>query len=353
MSNEFYTPSGSPSTGASGASATMRAEFSAIQAGFALLPTMLGNGDLPVFVNTGGTALVAVSASSSRTKLGLGSISTQNANNVSVTGGTVIGLSQLASNNVALTGGSISGMTTIGTNNVAITGGTASGLTALGSNNIAVTGGTITGVSQLASNNVSLTGGAISATASNNITITNSAINSTTVGATAAASGSFTTLAASGTLAGAAATFSGTVTVSDTLRVNRASGPELVLNSTSAAVASAFEMWMNGVTKLRLGVSGTADDLVTGCVQYDTVLQGTFGKSIILDPGNGTIGLALKTAGVSVGGMAFGSSAAGVIAILNGTAPSSSPAGGGQLYVESGALKYRGSSGTVTTVAVA
>lgn len=44
----------------------------------------------------------------------------------------------------------------------------------------------------------------------------------------------------------------------------------------------------------------------------------------------------------------FGTSAARVIGILNGTAPSSSPAGMGQLYVESGALKYRGSSGTVT-----
>lgn len=47
----------------------------------------------------------------------------------------------------------------------------------------------------------------------------------------------------------------------------------------------------------------------------------------------------------------FGTSAIGVIGIANGTAPSSSPAGMGQLYVESGALKYRGSSGTITTIA--
>lgn len=49
----------------------------------------------------------------------------------------------------------------------------------------------------------------------------------------------------------------------------------------------------------------------------------------------------------------FGSSAVGVIGIANGTAPSSSPAGMGQVWVESGALKYRGSSGTVTTLGVA
>lgn len=49
----------------------------------------------------------------------------------------------------------------------------------------------------------------------------------------------------------------------------------------------------------------------------------------------------------------WGTSADKVIAIGNGTAPTTSPANMGQLYVESGALKYRGSSGTVTTIAAA
>lgn len=44
----------------------------------------------------------------------------------------------------------------------------------------------------------------------------------------------------------------------------------------------------------------------------------------------------------------------GVMAIANATvAPSVNPAGGGILYVEDGALKYRGSKGTVTTIALA
>lgn len=44
----------------------------------------------------------------------------------------------------------------------------------------------------------------------------------------------------------------------------------------------------------------------------------------------------------------------GVIAIANAiVAPSVNPGGGGILYVEDGALKYRGSSGTVTTIAPA
>jgi hypothetical protein len=42
----------------------------------------------------------------------------------------------------------------------------------------------------------------------------------------------------------------------------------------------------------------------------------------------------------------------GVIFLANATAaPSSNPTGGGILYIESGALKFRGSSGTVTTIA--
>jgi hypothetical protein len=44
----------------------------------------------------------------------------------------------------------------------------------------------------------------------------------------------------------------------------------------------------------------------------------------------------------------------GVIAIANVTvAPSVNPAGGGILYVEDGALKYRGSNGTMTVIAPA
>ena len=54
---------------------------------------------------------------------------------------------------------------------------------------------------------------------------------------------------------------------------------------------------------------------------------------------------------VSLGASSFGTSAAHVLAIANGTAPSSSPSGVGQLYVESGALKYRGAGGTITTIA--
>ena len=50
-----------------------------------------------------------------------------------------------------------------------------------------------------------------------------------------------------------------------------------------------------------------------------------------------------------VGLTAAGTTAAKTIQIANGTAPTANVTGG-QLYVESGALKYRGSSGTITTL---
>ena len=56
------------------------------------------------------------------------------------------------------------------------------------------------------------------------------------------------------------------------------------------------------------------------------------------------------TYNVGIGTYTWGTSAAGVLAIKDGTAPSSSPSGSVQLYSESGELKVRDSSGNVTTL---
>lgn len=67
------------------------------------------------------------------------------------------------------------------------------------------------------------------------------------------------------------------------------------------------------------------------------------GENFSLDvDSNINISAAAQTAGMKKG-----------IAFPNGTAPTSTPATGGVLYVEAGALKYKGSSGTVTTIAPA
>lgn len=69
---------------------------------------------------------------------------------------------------------------------------------------------------------------------------------------------------------------------------------------------------------------------------------------------NGTEKMRLEAAGnLLLGVTSAGTAAVGVIGLVNATAPSTSPAGMGQVYVEAGALKYRGSGGTVTVIAPA
>jgi len=71
--------------------------------------------------------------------------------------------------------------------------------------------------------------------------------------------------------------------------------------------------------------------------------------TIVLNPDN----VNSQVRGLALFGGTLGATADRVISIGNGTAPTTSPAGCGQLYVEGGALKFRGSSGTVTTIASA
>ena len=73
---------------------------------------------------------------------------------------------------------------------------------------------------------------------------------------------------------------------------------------------------------------------------------GTNGADRVLVDSNGNVA-------IGVGAFTFGTSAAGVLGLANATAPSTSPAGMGQLYVEAGSLKYRGTSGLVTILALA
>jgi hypothetical protein len=78
---------------------------------------------------------------------------------------------------------------------------------------------------------------------------------------------------------------------------------------------------------------------------------GPFGAGYVSIVSNGLERMRVDTSGnLLVGLTTAGTTAAKTIQIANGTAPTANVTGG-QLYVESGALKYRGSSGTVTTIA--
>ena len=60
MSNNFYNHGSFPTTGSAATSASMRAELDAIAAGFDKMPTLTGNANEIVVVNSSGTALTAI-----------------------------------------------------------------------------------------------------------------------------------------------------------------------------------------------------------------------------------------------------------------------------------------------------
>lgn len=95
----------------------------------------------------------------------------------------------------------------------------------------------------------------------------------------------------------------------------------------------------------RVGTFTTADD-ISGILTFRTRPTGAAASILermrIDDVGNVLIGMTT-----------IATSSAKTLHMANATAPSANPSGGGVLYVEAGALKYRGSSGTITTVAAA
>jgi hypothetical protein len=111
---------------------------------------------------------------------------------------------------------------------------------------------------------------------------------------------------------------------------------------------------------------GTASDygaslgvLATATSRIGTVIRlasGQTANAVEVQANAGTVLAAFGVDGrLSLGsGGSFGGATGGVLAIADATAvPGSNPTGGGVLYSEGGALKWRGSSGTVTTIAPA
>jgi hypothetical protein len=109
----------------------------------------------------------------------------------------------------------------------------------------------------------------------------------------------------------------------------------------STAVAGGI-LCGNSLADLIVGVDASGNGRLTADTsKYLGLGSGGINDRVVLDT-SGNVGVGVST---------FGTSAAKVLGLADATAPSTSPAGMGQLYVEAGALKYRGSSGTVTTLA--
>jgi len=151
------------------------------------------------------------------------------------------------------------------------------------------------------------------------------------------------TLDASGNLA------LGTSTANFRADIQNASGAAVLRlkGGTGAAQGSGVYLTYAGSANTLLGIGdratilgGTPDQLA--CIYSGVAL--TFEIS-------GSERLRIDTSGnLLVGLSTAGASSAKTVQIANGTAPTGNVSGG-ILYVENGALKYRGSSGTVTTIA--
>jgi hypothetical protein len=151
-----------------------------------------------------------------------------------------------------------------------------------------------------------------------------------------------------------------------------AGGTRMTLNSTGLGVGASPDHKLQAVGgyvasgKLSSASSGNIGGLLMYCstdnagrrswgLKAESGLTGVLGFWVSsannTEPFSGSQVMSLDTSGnLLVGLAAAGTTAAKTIQIANGTAPTANVTGG-QLYVEAGALKYRGSSGTVTTIA--
>jgi len=147
-----------------------------------------------------------------------------------------------------------------------------------------------------------------------------------------------------------------------------AGGTRMTLDSTGLGVGVSPSYTIHA-KKVLSGTSTTVNGLLylentgAGNSAKITLTDGVSNNGYIVysfETGTPTLGLGVGSAqqlvvnssgNVGIGASTFGTSAAKVLGLANATAPTTSPAGMGQLYVEAGALKYRGSSGTVTTIA--
>jgi hypothetical protein len=144
------------------------------------------------------------------------------------------------------------------------------------------------------------------------------------------------------------------VSTAGTERMRITSAGDIGVGTSSPTTA----LYLKRASGAQLDVLTVENDVDPGLLLIDTgnwssriFVQGSTGSLIFENSANNERLRIDLSGNVGIGTSSFGTSAAGVIGIGNGTAPSTSPAGMGQLYVENGALMYRGSSGTVTTIA--
>lgn len=165
------------------------------------------------------------------------------------------------------------------------------------------------------------------------------AINGATIGATTAAAANFTTATLSGGLC-----ISSTATLTNSNNQIRVRDDNFIIDGLSLSNPS---IQFDSLDRIRY--NRTTDTLTLFINNVE--IWNTTGSAFSVDTNSFVVDT--STDNIGIGTTDYASGTGGVIAIVNATAPSGTPTGGGVLYVEAGALKYKGSSGTVTTLGVA
>jgi len=139
-------------------------------------------------------------------------------------------------------------------------------------------------------------------------------------------------------------------------------GPSLLFvktRGTTATATTAVQLNDSLGTIGFIGADGTSNVALGAITSFvdGAVSTGTVPTAISFTTGttSGIARMLINSKGnIGFNTLVFDASAVGVLGIGNATTvPAAGVAGMGQLYVEAGALKYRGSSGTVTTIAAA
>ncbi len=219
--------------------------------------------------------------------------------------------------------------------------------------------GTVTSVSVVTANGVS--GSVATATTTPAITLTLGNITPNSVAATTTVSGTDITANGNIVLTGAArriqGVFSGAAANRTRLQTSTANTDTFIGIVPNGTAQNAAIQLFNTSNALAggvgtLSISSSSVNFATGssggAVLPFTITVTGVGQALrVFTSANVAIGA--STTDEAVGLLQIG----GVSYLADTTAPGTNPSGGGYLYVESGALKYRGSSGTVTTVAAA